>query len=533
MAGVKIIKDTVGDALQKGIDIIEGGTRQVVGAFAKQDPIKQYKSDILLQTGVGATKNILKTSVDIFENNEIGDADKIVLLQDVLQKTKSSCVKYRVRFYQSLLSLKIADATGERDFYLAAIDGFNQAIGEYYQQADSSNTESDTVARKWGQFFLELLTAIGKEYNEDLHALTGGLMGSDEDDSEKELAKSFKESSAHNINNIEVNEYICVSFCHFWIAYCYEKVNQAEDARLWYIRALSSKSAIIRNRAKEGYYRMNTVYSQSFIEKSPASRANIILFQSLEAMAGFNDALRIIIPFDIAGIPTGLTFSTDRPRAGVLYQIHPCRDLHYVEYERYDRIIFDEQVSDFLRLCQGVGADSIKFEVLEGQSIENNELSVFASELNIGLKDEKGGAGFKTNSSSNSQSRRSSFSGQTIKLGHLKKLIVPTDLIWEGKEGWREGNDLIKNYRSGIRLTDYTAYFKTSSYQKEHLASEASLKASYSKMALTVSGSINQSEDTTFTRKDKLEWALHVHFAKRGFAGFIERLLRYFKKSKA
>jgi hypothetical protein len=52
---------------------------------------------------------------------------------------------------------------------------------------------------------------------------------------------------------------------------------------------------------------------------------------------------------------------------------------------------------------------------------------------------------------------------------------------------------------------------------------------SYEQAAITVSGEINQSEDTTFTKKDGKEWLLHVHFAKRGIAGFIERILRLFR----
>lgn len=533
MGRIKEIKDTLGSAIEKGKDLVVGGSRQIADVFGNRDVVEQYQADIQVQTGYGSTKDILKT-IDIFLNNEcVNEGDKVKLLDEVIRKTSSTCVKYRALFYRASLLIKIAESCEEPAYlYVSAIEHLYQAIGEFFQE-NSESPDNPSVAQKWGRSISDAFKALEKGFAEEIHSATLGWLGSDAGDPKGELAKSFKEFPASKrLDRIDVNEQNCISFSQYLIACSYEKINQIDDARRWFIRSCSSKSPAIQLQAKEGYNRVNNLYIQSFLHMKPEARANVIFFKSLEAMAGFYDPWKAIIPFEMNSIPPGMTYSTNRPIAGALYQIHPCVDTHYVEYEHYDKIIFNEQISDFLRLCQGVGADSVEFEDIEGTRIEEDELSKFAVELNAGTKEEKGGANHQTTQKVNRKTRQTYAAKKTLKLGHIKRLAVPEDLIWADKEGWSDGNDLIKAFRSGVRLVDFNAKFKTSSYQKDHLYSDANLKASYKKMAASVSGSINQSEDTTFTQQESKQWTLHVHFAKRGFAGFIERLLNLFKGDK-
>lgn len=530
MSRIKVMKNTVGNVIDRGKDLVKGFSGKAVDVFINREISKKYQSDIQFQTGYGSIKNTLKTLESLYLETALDVKEKIVLLEEALRKTTSECVRYRAKFYQALVIYTSAEVDVDEDRYLYAIEGFSQAIGE--SMDDTKHTiENQRVSAKWSQVLEKLFMSAAKEFSEEIHALTGGVLGSDADDPQKELAKSFKESPASAIGQIDVNEQNCNSFCQYMIAASYERIKQFEDARLWYIRALSSKSPIIRKKAKDGYYRVNPYFLQSFGKKKPDARANIIFFPSLETMSGLYDPYQTIIPFVMDGFPDNLSFSTNRPQAGVLYQIHPCRDCHYVEYEKYDKTIFEEQISDFLRLCQGVGADSIEFEDKERKEIRDDELSRFTTELNIGTEEEKGAVGYKSIDKTSRLSRSTSYSRKTVKLGHLKVFSIPDDLIWAGKEGWTDGNDLIKSFCSGVRLEDFKACFKTSSYQKDHLSSDASLKASYDNIALTASGEINQSEDTTFTQKEAKEWILYVHFAKRGFAGFIARILKLFRKS--
>ncbi len=543
MSYIKNVKDTLGDVISKGKDIIKGGAGQVADIFGKRDLMKRYDSDILFQTSTGSTREILKTIEAIYNDDDLQIEEKIVLLQKGLLKTRTECVKYRSRFYQALLAQRVADISHDEEQYLFAIDGFSQVIGEYDKEIEEEPVEDETVAQKWGRGILKVFEEIGKEIRVDAHTLTMGLLGSDQDDPEKELAKSFKESPSSEIGTLVINERNCNSFCHFKIAESYERIGNIDDARIWYIRASSSKNTVIKQWAKRGYEKMNPQFIQSFVSKIPSARANILFFQNYESMSGYYDPIHIIVPFEMSGFPSGLTFSTNRPKAGVLYQIHPCLDSYYLEYENYDSIIFKEQISEFLRLCQGVGAEFIEFDVKEGKSIDKEELSSFTGALNVEYKPQtlpmegsevadntmKVGSQFTSSKKSRKQSRVSSLNSKTIELGHLRTRFIPDDLVWAGKEGWEEGTNLIKDYRNGVRLKNYTATFKTSSYQKDHLRSDANLKVSYEQAAITVSGEINQSEDTTFTKKDGKEWLLHVHFAKRGIAGFIERILRLFR----
>ena len=348
MGAIKEIKDTLGSAIEKGKDLVVGGSRQVVDVFVKKDGVEQYRADIQVQTGYGSTKDLLKT-VDVFFNDEsLNEAEKVKLLDEVIRKTSSTCVKYRALFYRSLLLIKIAESNGGFDWYLAAIECLYRAIGENSQE-NAESPDNPSVARKWGQAISDAFMTLIEKFQEDLHSGTLGLLGSDAGDPKGELAKSFKEFPASTgIGQIDVNEQNCVSFCQYLIAYSFEKINQIDDARRWYIRSYSSKSPAIQLRAKEGYNRVNNLYIQSFIQQNPEARANVIFFKSLEAMAGFYDPWKAIIPFEMNSIPSGMTYSTNRPIAGILYQIHPCLDAHYVEYEHYDKIIFNEQISDFL-----------------------------------------------------------------------------------------------------------------------------------------------------------------------------------------
>ena len=80
MGAIKEIKDTLGSAIEKGKDLVVGGSRQVVDVFVKKDGVEQYRADIQVQTGYGSTKDLLKT-VDVFFNDEsLNEAEKVKLL---------------------------------------------------------------------------------------------------------------------------------------------------------------------------------------------------------------------------------------------------------------------------------------------------------------------------------------------------------------------------------------------------------------------------------------------------------------------
>ena len=268
MGRIKEIKDTLGSAIEKGKDLVVGGSRQIADVFGNRDVVEQYQADIQVQTGYGSTKDILKT-IDIFLNNEcVNEGDKVKLLDEVIRKTSSTCVKYRALFYRASLLIKIAESCEEPAYlYVSAIEHLYQAIGEFFQE-NSESPDNPSVAQKWGRSISDAFKALEKGFAEEIHSATLGWLGSDAGDPKGELAKSFKEFPASKrLDRIDVNEQNCISFSQYLIACSYEKINQIDDARRWFIRSCSSKSPAIQLQAKVEYPVFVPKYIDKVVEK--------------------------------------------------------------------------------------------------------------------------------------------------------------------------------------------------------------------------------------------------------------------------
>lgn len=131
---------------------------------------------------------------------------------------------------------------------------------------------------------------------------------------------------------------------------------------------------------------------------------------------------------------SGLEFSPGHPRNKVIYVGHPARPTRYLTAAEFHGRVFEDKVSDAMRLLRGLGATEIQVQHVTGWSS--------AAGIKAGAAPGPIGAGAEV-ASKRSQARDVAFSGSLVPFGAA---AVPPGLVWLDNEPlWQALVDLRLN----------------------------------------------------------------------------------------
>ena len=87
-----------------------------------------------------------------------------------------------------------------------------------------------------------------------------------------------------------------------------------------------------------------------------------------------------VMPYE--SVPSGIIFPAGHYVDNVLYICHPYRQNHYLPFEDYQATLFEDELDEYKKLLQGLGAKTIEIEeVRKTMPIKVSKKSYTASQV--------------------------------------------------------------------------------------------------------------------------------------------------------
>lgn len=212
--------------------------------------------------------------------------------------------------------------------------------------------------------------------------------------------------------------------------------------------------------------------------------------------------------FTLNQIPSDIEFE-GVPQANTLYLAHPVRQTLYLPYEGAEEKLFMDKVREFCYLVQCLGATEVVFRSNKGMKISESFNST--QNINGGFRNpfvEMNGEYSRNNSGKSNHSQRVGVDMiQTF--APTKYPYQPEDLVWLATDSsWKQ---LIKQRLEGGMLS-YTYKIRSTDVSQVSNNQITDIKASFRFMLQNANANYNVNNDTTFSKREEIEWSIQVTF---------------------
>ncbi|MEJ5963929.1 hypothetical protein [Pedobacter immunditicola] len=248
----------------------------------------------------------------------------------------------------------------------------------------------------------------------------------------------------------------------------------------------------------------DSVWEKAFDSWHVSKRQFLVVFKDIAGR--YSDE---ILTFEQDRVPSFLKFPLNHPVPNILYTSHPYDAKLYVPYEEAELLFFEDKISEFYLLLQGLGATQIK--VISQNGLKVNE--AHTNEVNVGVEGAVRIVGAKINADTKTgiEDDLSINSDQYLlyEFNPYKKPYVPTDLIWYPKETkWQR---LASMRLNGDQLS-FTQNISTKEVKFTSKESELNVSAEFNALLSKGKANADVNSKRTFQSDAETTWKIEVKF---------------------
>ena len=261
-------------------------------------------------------------------------------------------------------------------------------------------------------------------------------------------------------------------------------------------------------------------YAANFHEIHPAQRQFVYFKDNFDSIT---DKVKIL---PLRRSVSNINFPVSHPKLNTLYVLHPLKDDTYLPVDNYDFELFNDQLLEFARIMEHLGAKRISYQILENKS--NEEFSSKDKNYSLEAKIKVAGGSGKVdlaeeNSKMNKLLHKFELEASYFDRGEIK---MPSEdsLVW-----YHYNKDWKQKVESRLAGRKKKESFIVSSY-KEDFGSEGDKKeieAEVSYLMNSVSGKMNIEKKFCFKNSIQQQWKVEVEFYPLK-ESFLRRMFKWF-----
>ena len=246
-------------------------------------------------------------------------------------------------------------------------------------------------------------------------------------------------------------------------------------------------------------------YTSNFHEIHPAQRQFVFFTDNYAAVTDNIKVLPLRSPIQ------NIYFPISHPKLNTLYVLHPLKKDTYLTVDNYEYELFNDQLLEFTRIMEHLGAKRISYNVIEDKSYSEGEEKSKDIEGEVNFKAVK--VGSKVNLNDNSEKMKKLLQKFESEASFFDRGIIQmpdeNSLVW-----YHFNKDWQQKVESRLSGRKHKESFIVSSYSEE-FGSEGNKKeieAEASYLMTSVKGKVNIEKNFHFKSSIMQQWKVEVEF---------------------
>lgn len=270
------------------------------------------------------------------------------------------------------------------------------------------------------------------------------------------------------------------------------------------LRGADESPFLTKAEIEECYLSLQSHYVQGFFSLPLAQRRYLAVCKELFCLPHSF----CVLPLD--ELPTNIKFPVGHPKENTLYVCHPYRKDQYFPYDTYDIEILRDEIDEFCRIMEFLGAKHIDFKDTFEDSSEKNE----QEKRNTHVKGEYKGhfsaaGGYESDTSHDAYERLSNELGRSKDFALVGRPMLPEGLVWyPHRKDWQHECDS----RLSGRLVHSEFILSTTSSEVISESERKEIEADMNALIVSAKGHVEKTDSFKLKRESKRTWKVNVDF---------------------